>query len=44
MYIDSEEQLRGLYAYPKGRAKDKLLIALEKHSINGLCCIWGFHV
>lgn len=34
MYIESEEALRALYGFPKGRAKDKLLSALEKHSIN----------
>lgn len=34
MYIQSEEQLREIYGYPKGRAKDKQLPALEKHSIN----------
>ncbi|MGH1540325.1 MAG: pyridoxamine 5'-phosphate oxidase family protein [Arenicella sp.] len=34
MYIESEEQLRKLYGFPKGRAKEKQLDALEKHSIN----------
>ncbi len=34
MYIESEEQLRNIYGFPKGRAKDKQLGALEKHSIN----------
>lgn len=34
MYIESEEQLRNIYAFAKGRAKDKQLDALEKHSIN----------
>lgn len=34
MYIKSEEQLRKIYGFPKGRAKDKQLDALEKHSIN----------
>lgn len=34
MYIQSEEQLREIYDHPKGRAKDKQLAALEKHSIN----------
>lgn len=34
MYIESEEQLRNIYGFPKGRAKDKQLNALEKHSIN----------
>ena len=34
MYIESEEALRELYGFPKGRAKEKLLTALEKHSIN----------
>lgn len=33
-YITSEEQLRELYGYPKGRAANKLLPALEKHSVN----------
>lgn len=32
--ITSQEQLRELYGYPKGRAADKQLPALEKHSIN----------
>lgn len=34
MYIESEEKLRELYAYPKGGAKDKQLSKLELHSIN----------
>ena len=34
MYIETEEQLRNIYGFPKGRAKDKQLGALEKHSIN----------
>lgn len=34
MYIESKEKLRELYNFPKGRAKDKQLAALEKHSIN----------
>lgn len=34
MYIRSEEALRELYGFPKGRAKEKQLTALEKHSIN----------
>jgi PPOX class probable FMN-dependent enzyme len=34
MHIESEEQLREIYGYPKGRAKDKQLSALERHSIN----------
>lgn len=34
MYIESEEQLRALYGYPKGRARDKLLHELEQHSIH----------
>ena len=34
MYIETEEQLRELYGFPKGRAKDKQLSVLEKHSIN----------
>ncbi|WP_417559860.1 pyridoxamine 5'-phosphate oxidase family protein [Marinomonas sp.] len=36
MYLDSEEQLRELYGYPKGRAKDKQLPSLERHSSNFL--------
>ncbi|OZG69906.1 phosphohydrolase [Hahella sp. CCB-MM4] len=32
MYIDSEEKLRELYGFPKGRAKDKQIPKLEKHS------------
>ncbi len=34
MYIETQEQLRALYAPAKGRSKDKQLDALEKHSIN----------
>ncbi|GAA4270398.1 pyridoxamine 5'-phosphate oxidase family protein [Hyunsoonleella aestuarii] len=34
MKIISQEQLRKLYGYPKGRAKDKVLTKLEKHAIN----------
>ena len=34
VHIESEEQLRQIYGYPKGRAKDKQLSALERHSIN----------
>jgi PPOX class probable FMN-dependent enzyme len=34
MHIESEEQLREIYGYPKGRAKDKQLSALERHSNN----------
>ncbi len=34
MYIESEQQLRELYGFPMGRAKEKQLAALEKHSIN----------
>jgi len=34
MKIKSEGQLRELYNLPSGRAKDKQLLALEKHSIN----------
>lgn len=34
MYIETEEQLRELYAPAKGRSVDKQLDALEKHSIN----------
>ena len=34
MYIKSEEKLREIYGYPKGRAKYKQLPALERHSIN----------
>lgn len=34
MYIDSEEKLRELYGFPKGRAKDKQLPKLEKHSLK----------
>ena len=32
MYINSEEELRKLYGWPKGRAKNKVLTRLEKHS------------
>lgn len=34
MYVDSEEKLREIYGYPKGRAKDKQLSSLERHSSN----------
>lgn len=34
MHIKSDEQLREIYGYPKGRAKEKQLTSLEQHSIN----------
>lgn len=34
MKITSEEQLRSLYGWPKGRAKIKVLNALEQHAIR----------
>ncbi len=34
MKIENESQLRELYGYPSGRAKDKVLSHLEKHAIN----------
>lgn len=34
MKIENENQLRELYGYPSGRAKDKVLSQLEKHAIN----------
>ena len=34
MKIETESQLRELYGYPSGRAKDKVLIHLENHAIN----------
>ncbi len=34
MNIETVEQLRELYGFPKGRAVDKQLSQLEKHSIN----------
>jgi len=34
MYIESEEQLRNIYGFPKGRLKNKQLDCLEKHSIH----------
>lgn len=34
MILESAEQLRALYGFPTGRAKDKQLSGLEKHSIN----------
>jgi len=34
MEITTEEQLRNLYGWPKGRAKIKVLEQLEKHAIN----------
>lgn len=33
MYIESEESLRNIFGFPKGRAKDKLLKKLEQHSM-----------
>lgn len=36
MYLESEEQLRELHGYPKGRAKDKQLPSLERQSSNFL--------
>jgi PPOX class probable FMN-dependent enzyme len=32
--ITSKSQLREVYGFPKGRAKDKVLVSLEKHSIH----------
>ncbi len=32
--ITSTDQLRELYGFPRGRAKDKVLSSLEKHSLN----------
>lgn len=34
MKITDSDQLRALYGFPSGRAKDKVLFKLEKHSIN----------
>ena len=34
MYVESEEKLREIYGYPTGRAKDKQLPCLERHSSN----------
>mgnify|MGYP000352262568 CR=1 FL=1 len=34
MKIKTHEQLRELYGYPRGRAKDKLLASLDKHAVN----------
>ncbi|WP_242204270.1 pyridoxamine 5'-phosphate oxidase family protein [Aestuariivivens insulae] len=34
MKVTNTEQLRALYGFPAGRAKDKVLNKLEKHSIN----------
>ena len=34
MYIESEEQLRNIYGFAKGRAKDKQLEALEMFSLH----------
>ena len=34
MFVQSETQLRKIYDYPKGRAKDKQLDSLERHSVN----------
>jgi PPOX class probable FMN-dependent enzyme len=34
MHIESEEQLREIYGYPKGRASNKQLSSLEPHSTN----------
>jgi PPOX class probable FMN-dependent enzyme len=33
MYIQSEKELRDVFGFAKGRAKDKLLTKLEKHSM-----------
>jgi len=38
MYIESKEELRKLYGFPKGRAKNKQLGSLEKHSIKFIQC------
>ncbi|WP_299977403.1 pyridoxamine 5'-phosphate oxidase family protein [uncultured Pseudoteredinibacter sp.] len=34
MFIQTEEELREIYGFPAGRAKDKQLAGLEKHAIN----------
>lgn len=34
MFITNEFELREIYGHPAGRAKDKQLPALEKHSVN----------
>lgn len=34
MKIKTESQLRALYGYPSGRAKDKVFSKLDKHAIN----------
>lgn len=34
MKIKNEAQLRELYGYPRGRAKNKVLKSLEKHAVN----------
>ncbi|WP_299775499.1 pyridoxamine 5'-phosphate oxidase family protein [uncultured Pseudoteredinibacter sp.] len=34
MFIQTEEELREIYGFPTGRAKDKQLPSLEKHAIN----------
>ncbi len=34
MKIENTNQLRELYDFPSGRAKDKSLLSLEKHTIN----------
>ncbi|WP_028300074.1 pyridoxamine 5'-phosphate oxidase family protein [Oceanospirillum beijerinckii] len=34
MYLESEQQLRDLYGFAAGRAKDKQLDALEQHSVR----------
>ncbi|MCP3689422.1 MAG: pyridoxamine 5'-phosphate oxidase family protein [Gammaproteobacteria bacterium] len=34
MYIESTEQLRNIYGFPKSRAKNKQLATLERHSVN----------
>ena len=34
MKIDTESQLRELYGFPSGRAKDKVFSKLDKHSTN----------
>ncbi len=34
MKIENENQLRELYGFPRGRAKDKVFSTLDKHAIN----------
>ncbi|NND07765.1 MAG: pyridoxamine 5'-phosphate oxidase family protein [Saprospiraceae bacterium] len=38
MTISNTEELRAIYGWPKGRAKDKVLYQLEKHAKHFIAC------